>query len=124
MVDPGYTLERASGHALAFESGLLTAAESKLAWHSQEGSYKGKVCRASSRSAFDKSGVSPYISQEPAGFSALHIDLFIPREVIRDVNTEILLGRDNFKLRAGHMIDKDDGFKFPSDAALHFNGCS
>ena len=42
----------------------------------------------------------------------------IPREVIRDVNTEILLGRDKFKLRAGHMIDKDDGFKFPSDAAL------
>ena len=27
-----------------------------------------------------------------------------------------LLGTDNFMLRAGHMIDKDDGFKFPSDA--------
>ena len=50
--------------------------------------------------------------------STLHIDLLIPREVIRDVNTKILLGRDIFKLRAGHMIDKDDGFKFPSDAAL------
>ena len=59
----------------------MTAVESRLAWHSQEGSYKGKVCRASNRSAFDESGVSPYISQEPAGFSALHIDLFIPREV-------------------------------------------
>ena len=46
----------------------------------------------------------------------LHIALLIPREVIRYVNTKILLGRDNFKLRAGHMIDKDDGFKFPSDA--------
>ena len=36
----------------------------------------------------------------------------IPREVITDINTKILLGRDNFKLRAGHghMIDKDDGF--------------
>ena len=97
----------------------MTAVESRLAWHSLEGSYKGKVCWASNRSAFNESGVSPYISQEPAGFSALHIDLFIPREVIRDVNTEILLGRDNFKLRAGHMIDKDDGFKFPSNAALH-----
>ena len=27
-----------------------------------------------------------------------------------------LLGTDNFMLRAGHIIDKDDGFKFPSDA--------
>ena len=72
----------------------------------------------SNRNTFDESGVSPYISQEPAGLSTLHIDLLIPREVIRDVNTEILLGRDNFTLRAGHMIDKDDGFKFPSDAAL------
>ena len=64
------------------------------------------------------------MSQEPAGLSALHIDLLMPREVFRDVNTKILLGRDTFKLRAGHMIDKNDGFKFPSDAALHFNGCS
>ena len=56
-------------------------------------------------------------TQEPAGLSALHIDLLIPREVIRDVNTKILLGTDNFKLRASHMmIDKDDGFKFPRDA--------
>ena len=46
----------------------------------------------------------------------MHIDLLIPREVIRDVNTNILLGTDNFKWRAGHMIDKDDRFKFPSDA--------
>ena len=44
----------------------------------------------------------------------MHIDLLIPREVIRDVNKKILLGK--FKWRAGHMIDKDDGFKFPSDA--------
>ena len=56
------------------------------------------------------------MSQEPAGLSALHIDSLIPGEVIRDVNTKILLGTDNFKLRAGHMIDKDAGFKFPSDA--------
>ena len=27
-----------------------------------------------------------------------------------------LLGTDNFMLTAGHIIDKDDGFKFPSDA--------
>ena len=60
--------------------------------------------------------LSPYISQEPAGLSALHIDLLIPREVIGAVNTKILLGTENFKLRAGHMIDKDDGFKFPRDA--------
>ena len=66
--------------------------------------------------AFVGSSVSPYISQEPAGFSALRIDLLIPREVIRVVNTTILLGTDNFKLRAGHAIDKDDGFKFPRDA--------
>ena len=76
------------------------------------GSYQGKVCQASNRNAFDESGVSPYISQEPTGLSALHIDLLIPREVITDINTKILLGRDNFKLRVGHghMIDKDDGF--------------
>ena len=79
---------------------------------------RDKVCRVSNRNTFDEPGVSPYISQEPADLSTLHIDLLIPREVIRDVNTEILLGRDNFTLRAGHMIDKDDGFKFPSDAAL------
>ena len=48
-------------------------------------------------------------------FSALLIDLLIPSEVIRDVNTKILLGRDSFKVRAVHNIDKDDGFKFPSD---------
>ena len=84
-------------------------------------SYLGKVCRASNRNAFDESSVSPYISQEPAGLSALFIDLLIPREVIRDVNTKILLSTDNFKLRAGQMIDKDDGFKFPSDA-LRFAG--
>ena len=80
------------------------------------GSYLGKVCRASNRNAFDESSVSLYISQEPAGLSALFINLLIPREVIRDVNTKILLSTDNFKLRAGQMIDKDDGFKFPSDA--------
>ena len=74
------------------------------------------MCRASNRNAFDEFSVSPYISQEPAGHSALHIDLLIPREVICDVNTKILLGTDNFKLRARHMIDKDDEFKFPSDA--------
>ena len=74
------------------------------------GCYQGKVCQASNRNAFDESGVSPYISQEPLGLSALHIDLLIPPEVITDINTKILLGRDNFKLRAGHMIDKDDGF--------------
>ena len=51
-----------------------------------------------------------------AGLSALFIDLLMPLEVIRDVNTKILLSTDNFKLRAGQMIDKDDGFKFPSDA--------
>ena len=85
------------------------------------GSYLGKVCRASNRNAFDESSVSLYIFQEPAGLSALFIDLLIPREVIRDVNTKILLSTDNFKLRAGQMIDKDDGFKFPSDA-LRFAG--
>ena len=52
----------------------------------------------------------------PMSLLALLIDLLISREVICDVNTKILLGKDNFKLRAGHMIDKDDGFKFPSDA--------
>ena len=41
--------------------------------------------------------------------------MLIPSEVIRDVNTKILLGRDSFNLRAGHMIEKDDGLKFPSD---------
>ena len=50
------------------------------------------------------------MSQEAAGLRALHIDLLIPREVIREINTKILLGRDNFTLRAGHMIDKDDDF--------------
>ena len=79
------------------------------------GSYQDKVCLESNRNAFDESSVSPYISQEPAGVSALHIDLLIPREVIRDVNNKILLGTDNFKLTAGHMIDKDDGFKSPYD---------
>ena len=48
-------------------------------------------------------------------FSALLTGLFIPSKVIRDVNNKILLGRDSFKLRAFHNIDKDDGFKFPSD---------
>ena len=43
----------------------------------------------SNRNAFDESGVSPYISQEPAGLGALLIDLLIPRAVIRDVNTKI-----------------------------------
>ena len=74
------------------------------------GSYYGKVCQASNWNAFDESCVSPYISQEPAGLSALHIDFLIPCEVIRDVSTKILLGRDNFKLTASHMIDKDDVF--------------
>ena len=40
------------------------------------------------------------------------IDLLIPREGIGDVNTKILLGRDYFKLRACHMIDKADGLSF------------
>jgi len=80
------------------------------------GSYLGKVCGASNRNAFDESSVSLNISQEPAGLSELFIDLLIPREVIRDVNTKILLSTDDFKLRSGQMIDKDDGFKFPSDA--------
>ena len=79
------------------------------------GSYLGRVCGASNRNAFDESNVSLNISQEPAGLSALFIDLLIPREVIRDVNNKILLGTDNFKLTAGHMIDKDDGFKSPYD---------
>ena len=52
------------------------------------------------------------VSQDPSGLSALLIDLLITREVICDVNTKIFLGRDN---RAGHMIDKADGFKFPFD---------
>ena len=73
------------------------------------------MCRSSNSNAFDESGVSPCISQEHAGHSALFIDLLVPREVIRDVNNKILLGRENYKLRAVHMIDKDDGFKFPSD---------
>ena len=65
--------------------------------------------------AFDESGVwcLVFLCTCPRG---LHIDLLIPREIISDVNTRILLGRVNFKLRAGHMIDKDDGFKFPSYA--------
>ena len=48
-------------------------------------------------------------------FSALLTDLLIPSKVIRDVNNKILLGRDSFKLRAVHNIDKDVGFKFPND---------
>ena len=56
---------------------------------------------SANRNAFEESGVSPYTSQEPAGLSAMHIDLLIPRKAIRDVN--------NFKLTASHMIDKDDG---------------
>ena len=42
--------------------------------------------------------------------------LLVPQKVIRDVNTEILLGRDIFKLKAGHVIVEDEGIKFPSDA--------
>ena len=49
------------------------------------GSYLGRVCGASKRNAFDESNVSLNISQEPAGLSALFIDLLIPREVIRAV---------------------------------------
>ena len=64
--------------------------------------------------AFDESGVWCFSVHVPGG--SWHIDLLIPREIISDVNTRILLGRVNFKLRAGHMIDKDDGFKFPSYA--------
>ena len=69
--------------------------------------------------AFDESGVWCFSLHIPGAcwpLSALHIDLLIPREVISNVNTKILLGRVNFKLRVGHMIDKDDGFKFPSYA--------
>ena len=55
----------------------------------------------------------PTVSQDPSGLRALLFDLLIPREVIRDVNTKIFLGRD---YRAGHMIDKVDRFKFPCDA--------
>ena len=47
---------------------------------------------------------SSYIAQEPAGLIALLIDLHARHEVLRDVNTKILFGRDNFKLRAGYMI--------------------
>ena len=68
---------------------------------------------------FDESGVWCFSIHIPGAcrpLIALHIDLLIPQEVISDVNTKILLGRVNFKLRAGHMIDKDDGFKFPSYA--------
>ena len=43
-------------------------------------------------------------------------DFFVPLVVIRDVNTEILLGRDNFKLSRPKMIVKDDRFNFASDA--------
>ena len=53
------------------------------------------------------------VSHDPSGLNALLIDLLIPREVIRDVNTKIFPGSD---YRAGHMIDKADGFKFPCDA--------
>ena len=53
------------------------------------------------------------VSQDPSGLSALLIDLLIPSQVVRDVNTKIFLGRD---YRAGHMIDKANGFKFPCDA--------
>ena len=49
------------------------------------GSYLGRVCGASNRNAFDEYNVSLNISQEPAGLSALFIDLLIPREVIRAV---------------------------------------
>ena len=68
---------------------------------------------------FDESGVWCFSIHIPGAcrpLIALHIDLLIPQEVISDVNTKILLGRVNFKLRVGHMIDKDDGFKFPSYA--------
>ena len=51
------------------------------------GSYLGRVCGASNRNAFDEYNVSLNISQEPAGLSALFIDLLIPREVIRAVST-------------------------------------
>ena len=61
MVDPGYTLQCASGHAQAFESDLLPA-ESSLAWHSQDGILL-EVCRASNRNAFDEYGVSLYINR-------------------------------------------------------------
>ena len=73
------------------------------------------IAKMGSYYGFDESSVLLYISQEPAGLSAFHTELLIPREVIRDVNTKILLGTD-FKLRASHMIDNDDGFKFPNDA--------
>ena len=53
------------------------------------------------------------VYHDPSGLSALLIDLLIPREVIRDVNTKIFLGSD---YRAGHMIEKADRFKFPCDA--------
>ena len=38
------------------------------------------------------------------------------------MNTKILLGTDNFKLRACRMIAKDDGFKFPRDALRFASG--
>ena len=91
-------------------------AESRLAWHSQDGILQGMPSVSTVMLLTSLVFLRTYQSQETAGLSALLIDLLIPREVIRDVNTKILLGRDNFKLRAGHMIDKDDGFKCPSDA--------
>ena len=39
-VDSGHTLLRVSGHARAFESDILTA-ESRLAWHNQDGILPG-----------------------------------------------------------------------------------
>lgn len=59
---------------------------------------------------------SPYIAEEPAGLIALLIDLHARHEVLREVNTKILFGRDNFKLGAGFMIVIDDRLTFPGDA--------
>ena len=80
------------------------------------GSYKGEVCRASNvMLLMSLVFLRTYPQWSMLAFGELLIYLFIPSEVIRDVNTKILLGRDNFKLTVVHMIDKDDGFKFPSD---------
>ena len=80
------------------------------------GPHKGEVCRASNvMLLMSLVFLRTYSQWSMLAFSALLVYLFIPSEVIRDVNTKILLGRDNFKLTAVHMIDKDDGFKFASD---------
>ena len=54
------------------------------------------------------------VSQDPSGLNALLIDLLIPREVIRDVNTKIFLGSD---YRAGHMMQ---GVRTPPEMTSGF----